>query len=359
MDKKKLILIVDDDRLVALSMEDLLKKAGYDTYMTNSAEEAFELLSDRKFDLVISDLVMKEMHGLGLLARVKEVSSNTPVIVVTGFASVKSAIEALRLGAVDYLIKPCEDEELLLRVKRAFEKCEMECQLVEAQKKAMFTATVITANHEINQPLTAILGGCGLIEMEMEEVKLENKTISKQLNNISKSAQRISSILWRMKEISRPIFKSYAENIQMVHLGEKVVEQPAKIEVASMPHAKSDDVILIVDDEKDIREVMTDMLGRLRYRTFKACDGQEALEIFQQYHSEVDLVITDMKMPHMSGKELYCKLKEIDSSVKIILSSGYDVENDVNELQNQGVSGFLRKPFNIEQLTTAVAQALK
>ena len=359
MSRKKSILIVDDDSLVAMSMESLLKKEGYNTQVTNSADEASRLLSHKKFSLVITDLVMEEMHGLGILAQVKEISPKTPVIIVTGFASVKSAIEALRLGAVDYLIKPCEDDELLLRVKRAFEKCEMEQQLLEAQKKAMFTATVITANHEINQPLTAIMGAAGLIEMGIDEPKLPKKNISKYLNSIIKSAQRISDILQRMKRISRPILKHYASNVHMIQLDGKAFMQSENDEITPKPASKAIGAVLVVDDEKDILDVMTDMLKKLHYRTFNASDGYEALEIFQERHSEVGLVITDMKMPRMSGKELYYKLKEIDSDARIILSSGYDVENDVKELLEQGISGFIRKPFDFQQLTTVIAKAFE
>jgi len=352
-------LIIDDDRTVAASMEALLKKEGYRVDVADGGEEGLKILSRKKFDLVITDLIMKQMHGLGVLAKVKETSSETPVIIITGFASVKSAIEALRLGAFDYMIKPCEDDELLLRIKRAFEKKDMERQLIEAQKKAMFTATVITANHEINQPLTAVFGAAGLIKMELEEQDINNPAIEKQLNNVMKSAHRISNILHRLKQTSRPILKNYAAHVQMIQLDDKLPVEETETKSVGCHAADADYSILIVDDEQDLREMMTDILKKLHYRTLDAGNGYEALEIYKKHPSEVDLVITDMKMPRMGGRELYYKLKEIDSDIKIILSSGYDVEEEIRELLDRGASGFIRKPFQFQQLTSAIQQALK
>ena len=358
MHRKKKILVIDDDRLATSSMQALLEKERYRVEVINDGDQALQTLSWKKFDLIISDLVMKQMHGLGILAKVKEISAETPVIIITGYVSVKSAIEALRLGAFDYLIKPCENEELLLRIKRAFEKRDMERQLVEAQKKGMFTATVITANHEINQPLTAIFGAAGLIEMELKEHSIKNEMIEKQLSNVMKSTHRISDILHRLKKISRPILKNYTPDVQMIQLDDKLPAEKVETKSIPQPVTGKDFSILIVDDEQDLRQMMTDMLRRLNYHTFDAGDGQEALKIYRNRGSEVDLVITDMKMPRMGGKELYHKLKEVNSDVKILLSSGYDVEQEIKELLERGASGFLRKPFNIQQLTTAVDQAL-
>jgi len=359
MHKKKSILIVDDEESSASGMATVLSKQGYKTEVSFSGDDALEALSGGKFDLVISGLLMKGIHGHGILSKVRATSPGTPVIVLAGFASVKSAVEALRLGAYDYLIKPCEDAELLLRVKRALEKAEMERQLVEAQKKSMFSATVITANHEINQPLTTIYGAVGLIEMELEEQKFFNNVVSSQLRNIFVSAQRISGILQRMKKISKPILKTYAHNVKMIQLGEVAAPEPLQAPVHKVKHkAGEDHTILIVDDEQPIRDLIESALSKMRYNCLSAPDAAGALKIFEKQHSDICLVITDIKMPKVSGKELYYRLKEIDPDIRIILSSGYDVDVDIRELMKRGAAGFLQKPFSVQELTTSVKKAL-
>ena len=92
MHRKKKILVIDDDRLATSSMQALLEKERYRVEVINDGDQALQTLSWKKFDLIISDLVMKQMHGLGILAKVKEISAETPVIIITGYVSVKSAI---------------------------------------------------------------------------------------------------------------------------------------------------------------------------------------------------------------------------------------------------------------------------
>jgi DNA-binding NtrC family response regulator len=358
MRRNKSILIVDEDQSFASKIGEFLSEQGMRTSVITSGEEALDSISNNKFDLVISGLLMNEMHGLSILSKVKTTSPNTPVIIITGVASIKTAVEALRLGAYDYLIKPCEDEELLLRVKRAFGKSEMESRLLEAQKKSMFSATVITANHEINQPLTAIYGAVGLIEMELEELKVTDAMIETQLKNIFTNAQRISDILQRMKKISKPILKTYAQNVKMIQLGGKpgVSAETAKHQVKSKSFL--DHTILVVDDEEAVRYMIESALVKTGYSCLSACDAMKALELFKKHQSEISMVITDVRMPKVSGKELYHMLKEIEPGIKVLLSSGYDVDREIRVLLNNGAAGFLQKPFSVTELTESVRKTL-
>ena len=358
MHRKKSILIVDEDKAFASSIGKFLSGQGLHVSVITSGEEGMDCISHKKFDLVISGLVMKEMHGLGILSKVKKTSPNTPVIIITGVATIKTAVEALRLGAYDYLIKPCEDEELLLRVKRAFEKSEMESRLLEAQKKSMFSATVITANHEINQPLTAIYGAVGLIEMELEELKVSDAMIETQLKNIFNNAQRISDILQRMKKISKPILKTYAQDVKMIELEGK----PGFAAETAMHKIESqgflDHTILVVDDEESVRYMIESALVKTGYHCLSAADALKGLELFKKHKSEISMVITDIRMPKVSGKELYQMLKEIEPEIKVILSSGYDVDTEVRSMLNNGAAGFLQKPFSVNELTESVRKTL-
>lgn len=115
------ILLVDDEEIILKSVSFDLKKEGYEVTTAQSGEEAVKRLNDNHFDLVITDLLMEGIDGIQVLKKVKELKPECLVLVLTGYGSMETAIEALRLGAFDYLLKPCNSEELLLRVARGVE----------------------------------------------------------------------------------------------------------------------------------------------------------------------------------------------------------------------------------------------
>ncbi len=117
MDKR--VLVVDDDRLIREMTRDALVQEAFRVATAATGREALSRLGDEgPFDLVITDLSMREMDGLELLERVKRASPRTEVIVLTGYASLESALQAMRLGAADYLRKPVSPPEIAYCVKR-------------------------------------------------------------------------------------------------------------------------------------------------------------------------------------------------------------------------------------------------
>jgi DNA-binding NtrC family response regulator len=115
------ILIVDDEARILLLLQSLLKANGYETVTAKDGLEALELIKKNTFDLIITDLRMSPMDGMSLFREVKTLFSAMPVILLTAYASVETAIEAMKLGAFDYLTKPFKVDELMATVKRALE----------------------------------------------------------------------------------------------------------------------------------------------------------------------------------------------------------------------------------------------
>ncbi len=115
------ILVVDDEEIIRESIAMILTKEGYDVDQAENGGVAFEKISDTSYDLVISDIEMPVMRGVELLEKVTQRSPQTFVIIITAYASVETAIGALRKGAYDYIIKPIEFDDLLFRVKKLFE----------------------------------------------------------------------------------------------------------------------------------------------------------------------------------------------------------------------------------------------
>jgi DNA-binding NtrC family response regulator len=113
------ILVVDDEPDMAESTELTLERAGHEVVVANEGAKALELVTSEQPELVVTDLRMPGLDGLELIQELRSRNLEMPVIVLTGYASVDSAVEAMRKGAVDYLAKPFVPEELLLRVERA------------------------------------------------------------------------------------------------------------------------------------------------------------------------------------------------------------------------------------------------
>lgn len=123
--------------------------------------------------------------------------------------------------------------------------------------------------------------------------------------------------------------------------------------------ATRDATILIVDDEEMIRELARDMLTDLGYRVVACEDGPSALDYYREHVSDVDLVILDMVMPKMTGKEVFQAMKAINPDIKAILSSGYSINGAAKDLFAEGVLGFVQKPFESTEFSSKVAQALQ
>ncbi|KPL00838.1 MAG: hypothetical protein AMJ91_03155 [candidate division Zixibacteria bacterium SM23_73_3] len=124
MDKAK-ILVVDDEESMCKFMEIMLKKEGYHVSTSRDAPTALEQVKSENYDLVIADLMMPEMSGLELLSQAKSVNPDIDFIVMTAFASVDSAIEALKKGAFDYITKPFKVDEIKIAVRKSLEQKKM------------------------------------------------------------------------------------------------------------------------------------------------------------------------------------------------------------------------------------------
>ncbi len=114
------------------------------------------------------------------------------------------------------------------------------------------------------------------------------------------------------------------------------------------------ETIFLVDDEAMILEVGTEILNMLGYKVLTASNGKKAEGIFKEKKDEISLVILDMIMPEESGSVVYDKLKKIDPEVKVLLSSGYSLNQQAGEILKKGCNGFIQKPFDIVALSIKI-----
>ncbi len=122
---KKKILVVDDEEIIRDSISFILEKEGYIVRKAENGAVALKVMSENLFDLVITDIEMPELRGPELLEKISERFPQTFVIIITAYASIETAIAAIRKGAYDYLLKPIEFDDLLFRIKKLFEYKEL------------------------------------------------------------------------------------------------------------------------------------------------------------------------------------------------------------------------------------------
>ncbi len=116
------ILLVDDEVVFANNMSKLLNRRGYQVTAVNGGDTALRSLMDNPFDVMVLDLKMPGMDGIAVLHEMKKLGLVTEVLVLTGHGSIDTALEAIQLGAYDYLTKPCEIAELVAKIEAALEK---------------------------------------------------------------------------------------------------------------------------------------------------------------------------------------------------------------------------------------------
>ena len=119
------------------------------------------------------------------------------------------------------------------------------------------------------------------------------------------------------------------------------------------------ETILLVEDDDLIRDALIHALQSLDYRVLAAENGRSALLVYQEYDQEIDLVLSDLVMPEMSGKALLQTLKKKDPSLKTVVITGYPLSDQEIELRTLGVLGWCQKPINLEELSQVVADALR
>ncbi len=251
------ILVVDDEETVRATLKIIFVREGYAVETAATSSEAIKKLSRAIFDLVITDLRL-DLNGVRILTETKRISPDTEVIIVTAYASLDSAIQAVRQGAYDYLVKPFNLDDLVLTARRGLERRKFvlenqallahlqeqnraleqfnlslekqvearTAELRQAQAQLMQAARMATVGkfaegiaHEINKPLTLLLGNAKLVLQRSEF----DQTIRLYMTEVVKSAERIAHIVRTFLDFAEPArFSPQPADVNLVV--EQVVE---------------------------------------------------------------------------------------------------------------------------------------
>jgi len=205
--EKKKILVVDDEEIVRYSLVNILKAQGYEVDDVSTAEKALEVFHEKKYHLVLTDLVLEGMGGLELLENIKVISPRTLVIVITGYGSIRTAVTALRLGVYDYLLKPCDEEELIIRVRRALEMQSYGQEQKRIQEVSAIAKTTVTLSDRINTPLNIILGNIEMLQMDPDLEK--NQRLQRTLKVMEEQIFKIKEVMDKLAKLTAAETRKY------------------------------------------------------------------------------------------------------------------------------------------------------
>ena len=209
MENRPRILICDDEPLMTASIKAVLDNGNYQVQITNSSRHALTLIHAESPDLVILDVMMPEMTGFELLDAVDRECCDAAFIIVTGEASVDSAIKAIRKGASDYLRKPFEPDELIIRVENVLrqrqmkkdnvcvlaEKRQLENQLRQSQKMEAIGTLAGGIAHDFNNVLSIILGNAELALADMSSKHPAHLNLERILTASLRAREMIQQLL--------------------------------------------------------------------------------------------------------------------------------------------------------------------
>ena len=308
MEKQSKVLVVDDDQFALRGMARALESESYQIVTAASGSEALDLLKQDSFDLVLTDLKMPEVNGLDVLRQTREVAPQAVVLILTGYSSLESAIEALREGAYDYLVKPCSSDELKLKIEKGLERVrlaeerqraeeELRQSYVKLQRVLEGTVHTLVAAIEMRDPYTAghqrrvaqlacaIANEMGLSEEQIEGIRMA--ALIHDMGKITVPAEILSKPT-PLSDHERGLIKNHA---QVGHdvlkemdfpwpLAQIVLQHHERLDGSGYPQGLSDEEIMLEARILAVADVVEAMASYRPYRPARGLD--KALEEISQ-----------------------------------------------------------------------------
>lgn len=223
----KKILVVDDQPSNVYVLRDRLLNEKFEVISAYSGAEAIEQARAELPDLILLDVMMPIMDGFEVcqILTKNEKTQNIPIILLTALTSPEDIEKGLLSGAFDYVKKPFNKTELIARINSALRFADAGKVLLEMEKIRTYSATIVTANHEIKQPLTLINLSTTAMRRELRKEEISVEAISRKVNIIDEATKNIIILLEKLSSIRKPVFTDYVENLKMVDLNGEISDQ--------------------------------------------------------------------------------------------------------------------------------------
>lgn len=397
------ILVVDDEKEICQNVEKVLKKNNFEVVKAMNAKDAMEKMANDSFSLLISDIVMPETNGLELLKMVKKEWPLTKVLMMTAYASIDTAVKAIRLGALDYVPKPFTPDELRSTVGRALSGELKEAHSTEKERELIELVDVdIPFDREAvaetaGEAYTETLGPSDMPVMEAPAPEtLENYClvgervceIFKKLGATCKGGVKTSEcpqkkarakkaagkqkrfdakILigidqpFNYDEVASVTGPDYVSNLHfegtMSVPYEELKENVAQLLKEKEQPVESVNDVLVIDDEVAVNNNLRKILSKKGYEVDQATTRDEALEKIAR--NAYRLVLLDLKIPGVKGLELLKVIRETRPKAMVIIITGYASIETAVETARLGAVDYLSKPFTPAEVRGVTENALR
>jgi len=348
------ILVVDDEVTAGKSIEKVLARKGFTVDVALSADDGLNKIEKELFELVLLDIMMPQVNGIELLGIIKERWPNLKVMMVTGYPSIETAVEATRLGALDYISKPFTPDELREKVGEALEETlsgkvipirpvegevsptfcplgEQECEIYAKKGRSCKTKD----------------GICPKIKKMQLKAKGRPTFLAEE---IGRSAIDID-LPFDYNEVARYTSPAYvnaldSSGVPMVNWEELPEEVPAPV-----PE------VLVIDDEVVVGNSIRKILTPKGYHVEHAETPDAAMEILSE--RPVDMILLDMKIPGVKGLDLLETIREENPTTPVIMITGYATVETAVESIKLGATDYVPKPFTPGEIYQAVERGFR
>ncbi len=377
------ILVVDDEQVLCQSVEKILKRKGHNVAWATTVADALKALdAGEKYDLIIADLMMPQAGGLDLLGAVRAGWPGLPVLIITGFSSIASAVEATKLGAAGYLPKPFTPDELEKAINQALfrtpvshedqsqaESTEIidvdlpfSAREVEKATSAKYVEHLTRSDMPIvtSKPIPAAdfcpLGQRACKRFVKKGVCQQEECPIVAAEKKKGRAAVATDYVFDPIDVDLPF--SRAEVAALTSEAYVAALGPSDMPVVARwgQFAPSANRVLVVDDEAVVVNSIRKILLRKGFAVEEAFSCKEALA--QVFTNDYDLVLLDMRMSDGDGLDVLQKIKAKRPDLHVVIVTGYAWIDTAVEAIQKGASDYMPKPFTPEELYNMTKRVL-
>ena len=379
------ILVVDDEADICRSVSKILSRKGFEVDSALNAGDAVKLLSGSTFDLVITDLMMPGTDGMELLRIIRDHYPELNVVMITGYATIDSAVKAVKLGAAGYLPKPFTPDELmtvtrkalvaknpspatpptqarqttddLLDVDMPFSAREVERSTSRAYVESLTHSDVPLAKKVADKEYCHTgKRMCVRLVKEKRECTpacpIEKKEKARQAKAVARAVRPDRDLIdadlpFSIQEVEQATGPDYLSCLDRSDFPRAALYGRN----ATARHS-----VLVVDDEPVVCHSVRRILARQHCSVDEAFDVDSVLQKMKL--NDYDMVILDLKMPKRSGLEVLESIRRQYPDIPVVMISGYASIRDAVAATQLGASNFVAKPFTPDELLKATAEVL-
>jgi len=315
------VLVIDDEEIARISCQRVLKREGIEVTLAGSGREGLDILMRERHDLVLVDLKMPEMDGVEVARRIRDYDPNIVTIIITGYATIESAVAVMKEGAYDYLPKPFTPDELIIVVRRGLEKrrLDQESRALREEKEAMERNFITMVTHQLRSPLAAIYQ---YIEVLLSDIGGERSGMQQEM--LERIRERLNGLLELINDwldLSRIQAGEIVHRLQSVPMSQCVDAALAGLELAAQEKQVKiitnipSDLPLVQVDPDTFREVLSNLIANaIKYNRPQGEVYIRALEDGDRVVVEVEdtgLGVDDKEIPFIFDQFYRSKAKEI------------------------------------------------